>query len=934
MNQLFPVTFNHKNSIKPLSLAVATAFLAACSSAPTTTIGQPTTKTVTRTATPNSNSTVTVQANAGLLDEGSLDELEGLLEATDMSMVENNALVVQQYGNLWDRLRKGFRMNGNQYNARIEAQKSWFISRQDYLNRLTARASRYFYHTVREAERRNIPTELALLPVIESSYDPLANSNAAAVGLWQFIPSTGRIYGLNQTATFDGRRDVIESTRAAYDFLTALYNQFGSWELALAAYNSGPGRVQSAIDYNAARGLPTDYWSLRLPTETMNYVPRFLAVAQIVKDPNSYNVYLPAIANRQHFRSVPANVGVSLSEVSSLTGVGYDELRALNPGLLAGAVDMSGPNRILIPNEVATSFDKKITALRGNGFSSNPAYNAASYPTPTTTYSSPNYNAPSSGDNFAAAQQAFGKSNTSLPTSGSELANLANSMVKNQTTTYVAPATIPVASHSEPPLTAAEQKQIAAQMAIENTLPTTSAQITANNTVVQEPPLSSTEKQIIAQQIEQTSPQVAQVVNPADGNIKLNAIQTQQSILDAKGETKQLSYEGGVVSDGGMGVPTLPKSQASTQISTPTPSQTKPQTQSSPKPRPTGERSTYQVKRGDTLKSIATQMGVEWRDIAEWNQIDPNKNLLAGATLYLYNAKPITAPATTKPMVVEKTKDNYVVQSGDTLLGIANKFDLSLSELASYNNIPTTYQVRTKQTLWLIPNKIKPVATPKTAPAVVKPVAIVPKYATSNYKVKAGDGLIALADSYDISTSELAAINGISPTDNLLVGQVIKVPQKATAKPVAAQTDVATPKEPANYVVKSGETLSAIAQRNNISLAELAKLNALTVTTNVKTGQKLYVPKQEVTAKAEPPKHAKPSEIGKTTLKKPEVKFPEKSVTKTEKPKTISYTVKNGDSLTALAKRYNLTNKQLADSNGLPSNVGLKIGQTIQVPAK
>lgn len=268
----------------PLTLAVSTLLISACSN----------TSAVKNTGATNSSSVVNKRPakqsgaarpstsddySTAFLDAESLDELADLLEATDMTMVEDNKLAIQQYGDLWNRLRAGYRMNGGQpiYNQRIEGQKSWFTSRQDYLNRLTARASRYIYHTVREAERRNIPTELALLPVIESSYDPSGTSSAAAAGLWQFIPSTGRIYGLNQSSTYDGRRDVIESTRAAYDFLTALYNQFGSWELALAAYNAGPGRVQKAIDANAARGLPTDYWSLRLPTETMNYVPRFLA---------------------------------------------------------------------------------------------------------------------------------------------------------------------------------------------------------------------------------------------------------------------------------------------------------------------------------------------------------------------------------------------------------------------------------------------------------------------------------------------------------------------------------------------------------------------------------------------------------------------------------------------------------------------------------
>lgn len=874
------------SSLKPLSLAVSTLLLAACSSSPTTTTTRPTTTNVVIQR-PVSN--ISAQENAALLDMDSLDELEGLLEATDMTMVENNALLVQRYGNLWDRMRVNFKMKDNLYDPRIEAQKSWFISRQDYLNRLTARASRYLYYTVREAERRNIPTELALLPVIESSYDPNANSNAAAAGLWQFIPSTGRIYGLNQSSTFDGRRDVIESTRAAYDFLTTLYNQFGSWELALAAYNAGPGRISSAINYNRSRGLPTDYWSLSLPTETMNYVPRFMAVAQIVKNPSNYNVYLPAIANRQHFRSVPANVGVSLYEVSSLTGVSYDELRALNPALTVGTVDASGPSRILIPSDINEQVDKKITQLRGNGYQS-PTYTANNtvYPsTPTTTI----------------------VKNGKLPNSSSDLAAMANSMVKNQTTTYVAPVITANNVSSEPPLTEAERKTVTAELQSANNLPTTSATVTANNTIVQEPPLSKTERETIAKQIEQTTPQVQQAINPTDGNINLNAIQTQQSILEAKGETKKLTYQEPPV--------VLPKdikitpANGATNVIAKTPvTAPKPVVK---KPRPTGTRTTYQVKRGDTLGNIASRMGVSWRDIAEWNQIDANAPLLAGSTLYLYNAKPI---AEEKPVQKATRPNSYIVQPSDTLGSIADKFGLSVADLAKYNNLPVNYQVKTKQNLWLIPDKV-----PATKAVAKKPVY---QGATSKYTVQSGDTLGEIATNYNTSIQTLADLNDVATNYRVQRGEVLVVPAKPATVKTPAKAAAATPSvKTTSYTVKSGQSLGSIANDYGLSVAELASLNGLKTNSGIQVGQKLQVPATAVNKAAS--KVDKP--VQKEDVKKEDVKVVSKY-----KGSTQSYTVKSGESLNSLAGKYNIASSELAALNGLKPNAALQRGQTIKVP--
>ena len=851
----------------PLTLAVSTLLISACSS---------NTSMVKNKGATNSSSIITKRPvsqvpasgssadySTAFLDADSLDELADLLEASDMTMVEGNKLAIQQYGDLWNRLRAGYRMNGGQptYNQRIEGQKSWFTSRQDYLNRLTARASRYIYHTVREAERRNIPTELALLPVIESSYDPSGTSSAAAAGLWQFIPSTGRIYGLNQSSTYDGRRDVIESTRAAYDFLTALHNQFGSWELALAAYNAGPGRIQKAIDANAARGLPTDYWSLRLPTETMNYVPRFLAVAEIIAKPEQYGVYLPAIANRQHFRSVPVNYGVSLSEVAQITGVTYDELERLNTALTSGRVDSSGPQRIIIPNDVSLNTDAKLSSLRGNGTGNILASNNTSSPTITST--TPSYN----NKPYSAS---------SLPTNSSALADYAASAsVPQQTTSYISPSTTSSSSsaynsstsvRTEPPLTTAETNKINAEFKNSNSLPTTSAQITQNNTIVQEPPLSKEERDFIANQI-RSSTSETNVIN-ADGNINLSAVQTQQSILEASGEEKKLSF-------------------AKTSVS---------------KPKPQGTRTTYTVMRGDTLSNIASRAGVSWRDIAEWNQIDASASLLSGSTLYLYNAKTIQ-PLNTDSNEKTKQPDSYVVQSGDTLIGTANRFGLSVTQIASYNNLSSRADLLRGQKLWLIPGKVK---VPTTTPAAPSTKSSKSTTATKNYKVKAGDGLIALARQFNVSTDTLASLNGMGTTSSLYVGQTLKVPASVDFNSATSSSSQSSSSSVAttNYKVKSGDTLIGIANSVGVSPTELAAVNSkFDAKARLQRGQTIKVPVSK------------------------------ELVDRQLNDKAVSYKVKSGDTLTGVAQRYNIDLSDLATANNLKTNSNLILGRTITIPA-
>lgn len=289
-------------------------------------------------------------------------------EDTEEAIEEEEPLLldaqdIAEAGNLWERTRSGFKLDLTLDNERIAAQRNWYSQHQSHLDRVTLRAARYLHYTVSEAEQRGIPTELALLPVIESSYNPFAYSHASAAGMWQFIPGTGKIFGLKQNWWFDGRRDVIESTRAAYDFLTQLHSKFGSWELALAAYNAGPGAVQRSINRNLAEGLPADFWSLRLPSETMSYVPRFLAMAQLIKSPESFGVSLRPIMDQPYFRVVDTNGQIDLESAASLAGVSLKELYQLNPGFNRWATDPEGPHRLLIPASLPTDFAQQISAL-------------------------------------------------------------------------------------------------------------------------------------------------------------------------------------------------------------------------------------------------------------------------------------------------------------------------------------------------------------------------------------------------------------------------------------------------------------------------------------------------------------------------------------------------------------------------------------------
>jgi len=251
----------------------------------------------------------------------------------------------EDYDDLFDRMRAGFALDEVQEPA-IDTQLAWFERNPEYLERVFQRAQRYMYHIVTEVEARGMPSEFALLPVVESAYEPFAYSSSRAAGLWQFIPGTGVRFGLKQTWWYDGRRDVVESTRAALDYLQALHDEFnGDWLLAIAAYNVGEAGVERAIAYNKSVGRPTDFWHLNLPAETRAYVPKLLAMKRLMAEPERYGLEFAPIANEPYFAVIDTDSQIDLKIATQLAGTTYDEIVALNPGYNRWATDPEGPHQ-------------------------------------------------------------------------------------------------------------------------------------------------------------------------------------------------------------------------------------------------------------------------------------------------------------------------------------------------------------------------------------------------------------------------------------------------------------------------------------------------------------------------------------------------------------------------------------------------------------
>lgn len=266
--------------------------------------------------------------------------------------------------NFWQEVRNGFLLDHSLENRRIEVQRSWYARHPGYIDRVLERGSPYLFYIYQQTKQRNMPTELVLLPIVESAFDPFAYSHGRASGIWQFIPGTGKMFGLKQTWWYDGRRDIVAATNAALDYLEALNKQFnGNWLHALAAYNSGAGNVRKAIRYNRKRGRTTDFWSLRLPRETQAYVPKLIALAHIFDDPERFGISLRDIPLAPQFKQVDVGSQIDLSQAAELADISLKEMYRYNPGFNRWATDPDGPHYLLIPIAHADGFAEKIAQL-------------------------------------------------------------------------------------------------------------------------------------------------------------------------------------------------------------------------------------------------------------------------------------------------------------------------------------------------------------------------------------------------------------------------------------------------------------------------------------------------------------------------------------------------------------------------------------------
>jgi membrane-bound lytic murein transglycosylase D len=299
-------------------------------------------------------------ATARPLDAATLPPFEGRREEVASAQAPRRVDLTVQQDDVWQRIRMGFAMP-DLAGPLVAEKTAWYVARPEYLKRVFERSRRYLYHIVEEIEKRGLPTELALLPMVESSFNPMAYSRAHASGLWQFIPGTGKRYDLAQNMWYDGRRDIVASTSAALDYLKDVYDMHGDWHLALASYNWGENAVARALEKNRREGKPLDYASINMPAETRHYVPKLQALKNIISDPSLFGLDLDPIPNQPYFATVQKTRDIDVRLAAKLAEMPIEEFIALNPGFSRPVIRSEMTQRIVLPADRVDVFHENLT---------------------------------------------------------------------------------------------------------------------------------------------------------------------------------------------------------------------------------------------------------------------------------------------------------------------------------------------------------------------------------------------------------------------------------------------------------------------------------------------------------------------------------------------------------------------------------------------
>jgi len=598
---------------------------------------------------------------------------DGLSAGLDMMLL--NSSLLRNGDNVWQRIREGFQMA--EVNPELVRQhESAFSSKGEYFRRVMDRSRKYLFHITNEVERRGMPTEIALLPVVESAFVPGAQSHVGASGLWQFMPATGRQYGLEQTWWYDGRRDVLESTRAALDYLQNLYTMFGDWRLALAAYNWGEGNLSRAIAKVRARGEMESYENIQMPKETRNYVPKLLAVRNLLQEPEKFGLRLAPLPNKPSFVAVSTGRHMNIDVAARLAEMPVSEFKELNPGFNLPVYAHKSGRQMLLPASKLHKFET----------------NLAKWDKPLLTWQ---VHVPDSDTNPAVLASQFDMNPNELvaannirggvlPAGRPVLVAMRGSSSDTQldATDVAAPASeaatlVAFAANSNAPATA--QPAVATQAVAASAVPAATAApkiIAAASPQVDKaatlPPVTATSNQPAA--LVQVSQQVKADPVP-------QPVQTAQVISKPQAEPK-------------------PTAASNDNVRVIARADTKPAASpalATPDRIVTTSASLHTVAAGDTLFNISRRYGMTVDDLKQLNGLGDNSIKLGQTLKILGSAQPATLAVASnsalRPVSYSVRQPasgavptDYVVQRGDTVFSIARKFSVSHTDILRWND--------------------------------------------------------------------------------------------------------------------------------------------------------------------------------------------------------------------------------------------------------